>query len=94
MRKIGHLILLILLLSAPGALAQGAQLIVEHDWSFQIAGGRYGLVQWHWEGRYTNVFVGRRLFSVKMRAVPLLALLFVPVAAAGVFMSRFRDTKN
>ena len=94
MSKIPHLVLLALLLSASIAAAQpGPLLVPEHDWTLKTRNGWYGVYQSrllgdekYGAGTSTAVYFGQRLFTVRMRAGWLVALMFAPLGAVGALL--------
>ena len=87
-------VLLVLMLLASAAKAQpGPLFISEHDWTFLVGGGCYGLYQeWSYGdpkyggGRHTIIYFGRHSVWVNIRAGWIVALVVVPLGAMGAFM--------
>ena len=88
--------LMLLLVLAGDATAQpGPLLTVEHDWTVQIAGARFGLCQTRFGltapvYRQTTVYLGsRRLLSTRMRSEILLPILLFGAVACSVVGRKF-----
>jgi hypothetical protein len=83
-----------MMLLASAARAQpGPLFISEHDWTFRVGGGCYGLYQeWSYGdpkyggGRHTIIYFSRHEFVANMRAGWLIALVVVPLGATGAFL--------
>ena len=97
MSHIRLILLLTLCLSALTAVAQpGPLLIIEHDWRFLIDDNSFGVLQTSLKGdptRWTSVYCGGHLFTVKMRIGELLALVLLPVGVVGAVLWSSRTRK-
>ena len=97
MSKIFHLVLLAMLLSASSATGQPGPLVVtEHDWTLKTGNRSYGVYQSRWlgAGTYTSVFFGHRLFTLRMRAGLLVALVAAPFGVMGIFLLIRREREK
>ena len=89
--------LLTALLGAFSAMAQPIQ-VIEHDWTFSIAGERCGIEQTtiapgkatHW----TTVYCGGPVFSIPIRAEMLLGLVILLCAATCGALLRTRASRD
>ena len=95
--KILHLVLLAMLLLAFSATAQPGPLVVtEHDWTLKTGNRCYGIYQSRWlgAGTYTSVFFGHQLFTLRMRAGLLVALVAAPFGVMGIFLLIRREREK
>jgi hypothetical protein len=101
MSRIRQCLLLTTLLLPFAATAQPGPVRTEHDWTLHIGGKCYGVYQAeligdkkYGAGRYTTVYAGTPLCTVRMRAGGLIALLLAPLGAVGAGLLMRRETKN
>jgi hypothetical protein len=86
----GRFLVSVAVVLATGPLASAAQPLFrfDHDWTVTIGGRLYGLrevVQTPGDFRWTQVWVGRSSFDVRLRAAEVLAFtLFRPAAPLAV----------
>jgi hypothetical protein len=87
MSKIPYLVGLSLLIVS-NTMAQPV-LVTEHDWTFRVGTGRYGVCQWNLApddlNRHTTIYCGGPVLTLKIRAGNLAAMVLVPLAVVGIF---------
>lgn len=99
MRQIRIVLLLtVMLCSFPGVVTGRSDVIgIEHDWLLTTGGGHYGLFQ-SWvsspTNRTTGIFIGHRVFSTRLPAVYVVALMAAPLCLVSTFLLARRRRKT
>jgi hypothetical protein len=91
MARYFSIVALLWLLSSLTVCAQpGPIVIIEHDWTIQIHGRPYGLMQTRMlgdtRGSYTGVYFSKYLFRINARVEVLMCAVLVPLGIAGFIM--------
>jgi hypothetical protein len=97
-RQLGWIVYLLGLTLLTSVATAQPMLVTEHDWTFSVRAGRYGVCQWNIApgdlNRHTTIYCGGALLTLRMRARDLTALVFVPVATVGAFVLGKRSRKK